>query len=36
LFLRGRCKGVFRIDISAAALSEAFGGLFCGRREHFW
>ena len=29
-FLRGQREGVFRIDISAAALSEAFGGLFCG------
>lgn len=28
-FLRGQKEGVFRIDISAAALSECMGGLFC-------
>lgn len=28
-FLRGQREGVFRIDISAAAMSEALGGLLC-------
>lgn len=32
-FLRGQREGVFRIDISAATLTEAFGGLFCGLVE---
>lgn len=32
-FLRGQKEGVFRIDISAATLTEAFGGLFCGLVE---
>jgi TetR/AcrR family transcriptional regulator, mexCD-oprJ operon repressor len=28
-YLRGQREGVFRIDISAAALTECMGGLFC-------